>query len=362
MMKKTTKSVYEWKDICEWTGIPYRDHGTYQVECPYCLRQDKKHRMYVNADERIFNCFHCSNHGGAVDLFAMVNSVSFSQAKEMLKNIAKGKEEPAYLKVVSTRLMEEPVKSYPTARLASLDQRDKVYRAMLNLLKLNFSDRSYLRKKGLVDAAINALHFKSLPTNSQERNRMVEELQKQGLDLLGVPGFYEKDGQIKFVPFEYGILIPIVSPDKKVEGFQIRSTRKDTAKDKRYFALSSGSKNMGVKSETWIHCCVPNKDIRAVYLTEGALKADIAACVSGIPFVAVLGVNCLKHLKRTLSQFKNLKKVFVAYDMDKFDNPNVMQAQDNLVKLLTEAGYKVHIVNWDRTYKGIDDYLVGKKK
>ena len=119
---------------------------------------------------------------------------------------------------------------------------------------------------------------------------------------------------------------------------------------------------MGTKSETWIHCCVPNKNITGVYLTEGALKADIAACVSGIPFVAVLGVNSLRHLLSTLSQFKNLKKVFIAYDMDKFNNPDVMKAQDNLVKLLTEAGYMVQIVNWDRNYKGIDDYLVGKKK
>ena len=172
MGRTTSKIVYEWKDICEWTGIPYREHGTYQVECPYCLRLEKKHRMYVDADKRVFNCFHCNNNGGAVDLFAMVQGVSFSEAKEMLRSIASGKEE-AILKVVTTRMVEEPVKQHPTAKLRSLEERDQVYREMLSLLKLDFSDRTYLRKKGLVDAAIDALHFKSLPSSSLQRNKMV---------------------------------------------------------------------------------------------------------------------------------------------------------------------------------------------
>ena len=55
--------TYHWQDICNWTGIPYREHGTYQVECPFCARQGKKHRMYVDADKRVYHCFHCQNKG-----------------------------------------------------------------------------------------------------------------------------------------------------------------------------------------------------------------------------------------------------------------------------------------------------------
>ena len=311
--------TYQWKDICTWTGIPYRVHGEYQVECPFCSGKEKRHNMYVNADSRVFHCFHCGNQGGAVELFSRVHSLSLDEAKEILRKKYKGEE--VVLKVVrEKRITQEPASAVTLAKPLPLAERDRVYRAMIGFLTLNFGDRQYLRKKGLEDHMIDVLKFRSLPS-TEMRHKMVKHLESLGLKLIGIPGFYEKDGQVKFSPFENGILIPIVSPEKMIVGFQIRSTRANTPKDRRYFALSTSTKPMGTKAEVYVHCITPKReDVRAVYITEGALKADIAASISRIPFIALQGVNCTKFLGKTLKQFPKLKTAYLAFDMDKFEN------------------------------------------
>ena len=347
---------YDWQDICKWTGVPYRDHGTYQIECPFCARQGKKHRMYVDADKRVYHCFHCGNEGGAVGLFSLVNDLTFDEGKEALRKMSKG--ENVELRIVKTKVMEEPCEKVELSTPVSMTERDKVYRAVISYLKLNIGDRIYLRNKGMTDNMIDAMKFRSLPNQSQ-RQQMVQELEKQGLTLLGVPGFYEMDGKVKFAPYEHGILIPIVSPDKLVVGFQIRSTRASTPKDKRYFALSTSTKPKGTKAEVYVHYVGPKKEqVSSLYITEGALKADIAACISRIPFVALQGVNCTKFLNQTLKTFPHLKKCYLAFDMDKFQNEHVLEAEKKLLEIVRSMGLEVTIVNWNRQYKGIDDYLV----
>ncbi|MBR6487488.1 MAG: DUF3854 domain-containing protein [Clostridiales bacterium] len=351
------KYEYKWSDVCSWTGTPYKEHGTYQVPCPFCRAIDKHKKMYVDADKRVFNCFHCGKSGGAVELYAQVYNLSFEEAKDEMKNRVKGEFGSVSRIAPATPKQELKVVDIKQAKPLHMDYRDKVYRAMLDALTLTDADRRYLRSKGLSDAAINGLRFRSLPVGTIARNRLVFALQQKGYqNLIGIPGFYEKDGKVKFVPFENGILIPVISPDKKIQSFQIRSTA-EVAKDKRYYSLSSARFYMGLKSETYVHCAIPNKDIQAAYLTEGCLKADIAAFKSGKPFLAILGVNCTKHLEGALKQFQNLKKIYIAFDMDKFENENVMHAQEQLVKLLQKMGITPEIVNWDRRYKGIDDFL-----
>ncbi len=355
---------YKWEDICAWTGIPYQAHGGYQVPCPYCARLEKKHKMYVNADNRVFNCFKCGSKGGTVDLYALTFDLSFDEAKEEMKERVLGKR--TFSKVVASpnktpnlKVVDE-ISQSPTL---PMEYRDKVYRAMLDSLTLSDADREYLHSKGLNDRAIDGLMFRSLPIGTLARARLVFSLNQKGFtELLGIPGFYEKEGKVKFVPFEHGILIPVLSPDKKIQTFQIRSTSKEVAKDKRYYALSSAKFNKGCKSETFVHCVIPNREITAAYLTEGCLKADIAAVKSGKPFLAILGVNCQKHLETCIKQFPNLRQVFIAFDMDKFENPNVKAAQETLCQLLKKNGVQPVVVNWDRDYKGIDDFLVAREK
>lgn len=351
---------YTWKEVCSWLGIEYREHGDYAIHCPCCdPKRDRSKKLYVNADNRSFYCFRCGAKGGVIDLYANFRGISFEEAKKEMRSRRSSKT----TSYCFTKAEELPTTNdEPIIKLESrgIKQTSAVYEAMVEYLKLNFGDRALLRKRGLTDAQIDEFRFRSLPQGSQERKKMVNNLLEQGFDLLGIPGFYEADAGIKFVPYENGILIPLLGVTGKIQGFQIRSSR-NNAKNK-YFALSSGSKEKGCKSQTYVHCIGMKPDTKACYLTEGALKADVAHALSGIPFLSVLGVKCLKHLPKYLKSYPLLKTVYICYDMDKFTNSNVMQAQKELVELLKDNGINPIILNWNREYKGIDDYLLMKKE
>lgn len=101
-----------------------------------------------------------------------------------------------------------------------------------------------------------------------------------------------------------------------------------------------------------------------VILTEGPLKADIISQYTGLPVLAIPGVNAISLLERALYDLKNagLRKILIAFDMDLYENIHVQNALDRLKNML--AAYRIphSQLVWDKNYKGLDDYLVANKK
>ena len=112
---------------------------------------------------------------------------------------------------------------------------------------------------------------------------------------------------------------------------------------------------------TWVHI-VGDISSDSAYLTEGALKADVASVLSGgAMFIAVPGVNAAKCLPDTLSQL-NIKKVYEAFDMDKQVNNHVRKALKNIYNILNMYGIEVQTCTWNPWYKGIDEYFLYRKQ
>lgn len=157
-----------------------------------------------------------------------------------------------------------------------------------------------------------------------------------------------------------------------------------TLKDgKRYFWISSANKKngTGVGDPLPIHVAVPSKDLLkwesgtlhqadTVWITEGALKADLAAehinkvysgdeiDTIGSTFISVPGVNTWRMIFPVLQQMK-VKTVNIAFDMDALSNSKVALAIKNMAKELRSNGYKGNLVIWNEDDgKGIDDIFV----
>jgi hypothetical protein len=109
----------------------------------------------------------------------------------------------------------ETVKQSP---MASVNRRHEVYIALLNELHLTDYHWEKLNRRGLTDAQITELNYKSLPL---ERHDIVKSLIESGLKLSGVPGFWLDDSEIRLAG-QTGILIPVRNLDKAVIGLQIR--------------------------------------------------------------------------------------------------------------------------------------------
>lgn len=156
----------------------------------------------------------------------------------------------------------------------------------------------------------------------------------------------------------------------------------------KYFWVSSSHKYLGASGKTPVQVAYqpgiakleptdPKLDAyikkpKAVWLTEGGLKALVAAAKLpnnfsaqeldeyGHDFIAVAGVGSYRKFVPMLKKL-NVKRVTVAFDMDFLKNPQVANHYRDLINLLHKQGYKVRMALWNpQEAKGIDDALVAK--
>lgn len=137
----------------------------------------------------------------------------------------------------------------------------------------------------------------------------------------------------------------------------------------RYIWLTSATRPEGCSPSTPIHVTAPVGSRcyhpGVVWLTEGPLKADVAAQYQRDRFIAVPGVSIRQGVVEVL-QALNARWVVLAFDMDGRTNPHVRRHTQAMIEHLVSAGFKVALAEWDAGYdpesetyrfKGIDDAL-----
>lgn len=241
-------------------------------------------------------------------------SAGMTEANRQIREaLGKGEYRTDY--VVAEQKITEP--ETVLAELADAETIDRTYSRMLSLLILNEQHKEDLLKRGLTAEQIEGQRYRSVPLFGIKS--LVKKLQEEGLVIKGVPGFYEdENGQwtINFSPKNSGILIPILSMEGRIQGFQIRLDH--VTEGRKYIWLSSVKFKNGVSSGSPVHV-IGDLNASEVYLTEGALKGTIAHYLSGDTFVCVAGVNQYRNAKPVLEAFKQrkLQYLYEAYDMDK---------------------------------------------
>lgn len=288
-----------------------RKHAqSYDIDCPFC--GENKGKLNVNLAKNVFRCNRCGESGGMLDLYAKLYGVTTKEAnQQILEALNRGEFRDDYQK----RVKETP--AIVQSQLAPEEAMDQTYSQMLSMLTLSKAHQEHLLGRGLTGKQISELRYRSVPLFGVKN--LVEGLIMKGCTIKGVPGFYQDvDGRwtINFTSHNSGILIPIVSMEGKIQGFQIRVDH--VTDDRKYIWLSSVNYNQGVSSGSPVHV-IGNRNAKTVYLTEGALKGTIAHYLSGDTFVCVAGVNQYRNLKPVLEalQKQGTRFVIEAYDMDK---------------------------------------------
>ncbi|TCO68211.1 DUF3854 domain-containing protein [Caldanaerobacter subterraneus] len=323
----------------------------YIARCPFCgdSKNPEHGHLYLNVSKNVYYCVRCGEGGDAVNLYAELRNIDTREAyKELMEeNIT-----PLVLKEKVQKKKHNPV--------APIETRDKVYRAFLDKLTLKEQHLRNLLKRGLSWEETAKNLYKSLPEEPQQRWEICRELIKEGYNLKGIPGFYqrEKDGEKYWDFVDYkGFLIPVKDVQGRIQGFQIRLDEEE--KGRKYLWFSSRNKLNGTPAHAWQG--VHGGPSKVVIVTEGPLKADVAHYLSRYTFVSVPGVTAIKGIEIVLKQL-GAKKVYIAFDMDILTNPAVQKARKRLENKLVEAGFEVRTKTWDSRYKGIDDYLLVQRK
>lgn len=341
-------------------------NGVY-VNCPIC--GDRRGKMRLDYDSDFWRCNYCGESGGMLALYAKVHGVSNSDAyREICEALGRADSGPDY-KPAERAKAAATVEQSPPAAIQEIHQ---TFSVLLSMLSLSEKHRQALRERGLSDGQIDDLGYKSTPPRCLCKS-YAERLLRQGCIIKGVPGFYlDEDGKwtVKFHQRTAGVLIPVKGIDGLIRGLQIRLDvpikDKDDPPEKsgtKYLWLSSSNKTGGVSSGAPLHF-VGDPNARTVYVTEGALKSDVAHLLMDRTFIAIAGANNtaqLDPLFALLAQ-SGTELIIEAHDMDKYRNEQVAGGASKIYLMARSHGMNCRRLTWNPNYKGIDDWQLSIKK
>lgn len=340
------------------------------AKCPYCGRLWK---LNVNMEKGVFRCPACDEAGNAVKLHAKLNSLSYKEALQALKD--------EHIKPVKIF----KISSQKNMKIASIERRNEVYASIISHGICSMEQYEDLKKRGLPEdfhrwyvTMIDGMNDSVSTWCRDLRNVLLAEK-----EIVGIPGIY---GEIKRdesnheitnelhlnLPKFSGYLIPVISHYQGEPLISCCQIRHFKGKQRYSFFTSSGLKNgTSVSGCNKVHytrnfwnekgeMIIP----KTVNLTEGALKADVASVLSDRQFIAILGVNDTKDLENELKFLKShgCQNINICFDMDYQNNPNVAKALKKVQEIINSTGLNPKTIKWDKQYKGIDDFFLAQKE
>lgn len=358
----------------------------FNITCPFC---GGKNKLNINPKgfARCAKCGdgHDSSKGfDAIKLHSALTGLTRKDAENDLNKRWQGLPSDAQVKYL------QPVIPEASEKIMPIELRNNFYKTYLNCLVLKKTHYQNLIARGLDEEFIIKEGFRSLHGKKETKeltNKIVISLDsdtkkylKQDFNKLNVryavPGFcklFTKSQDLVTYQND-GFLIPVRRITGEIEGFQIRHDEKNKTEGfTRYSWLSSSFADggIGTKELKNIHHVgfdayqeKYNKYPRTIYLTEGCLKADVASYLCKRPYIALMGVNNVSQLSEELIMQKNLgcKNVCVVIDMDYRQKKEVNQALKKIITIIRESGLHVLLGEWNSNYKGIDDFLLARKK
>lgn len=357
---------------------------SYTICCPFC---GGRYKLNVHMVKNVWRCAKCGESGNAVSLHRKLNNIStYEEAYKdlLIKFDALSIEDQTMMLERVNNASNYAEKESP---IACLSVRNWAYNELLNKLFLAKEHQQNLLKRGLSEEQIKLNGYKSYPfTNHDKVAEMIFGKNGEQVDFtgknegkIGIPGFYDLETSPKLAKFKGGILIPVITSTGKISCFQIRNNdlRSDATNEEkeyyhRYSYLSSSNMDSGYSvtgCENIHHTGFKSYPIcnlnapKTVWLTEGALKADVASCLIHQPFIGIMGVNNTSQLTEELSFLKRcgVENIFLCLDMDYKEKKEVKAALLNIINIIKQSGLHGYQCSWNDSYKGIDDLLLAAK-
>jgi hypothetical protein len=257
------------------------------------------------------------------------------------------------------------VKPAPPPAYASADHLHLVYSTLLGQLGLSEERRKRLRARGLHLHQMYSLLYRDTPMK-EEAEELAADLAHLGLE--GVPGFHRRGGRWRMVGCYPGTFVPYCDSRGRIRGL---SYRLDEPMGKtKYLWVSSDPEARyddgrqkypgGAKVRVPLHFARPELILTCsdIHLTEGSLKAQVAAELLGLPFIGAAGVvqwgeGFAERFKRWFPD----KRAVLCFDSDWRTNEHVRHALEKLMADLRDVGVRYFVRSWPQypQAKGVDD-------
>lgn len=144
--------------------------------CPFCgyNKNSKVATLSLNSQNNKYCCSRCGAGGFSIGLYARIKNIDNKKAYREL------------LSKECFSLNRSNIVISPINEIADIDKRDKVYRAFLNILKLEPQHKKYLKNQGFLSSTIEEQMYRTIP-KKYIRRRLVGNNLKRTYDLSGIP-------------------------------------------------------------------------------------------------------------------------------------------------------------------------------
>lgn len=259
--------------------------------------------------------------------------------------------------------------AYEGPPLASIETRDKVYRAVLDLLKLAPEWRADLVRRGLSDAEIDAEGFRSMTKGSGASlpHALAHDFSPE--TLVGVPGFYMGKQKLYAETVE-GMWIPVRDDQGRIVAIKVRRTREYEEKTGKKYSYFTSTSHDGPGPNSPAHAPSIGKPSARIRVTEGELKAAVCCAKTDVFTISIPGATQLlsSGAIEMLKAF-GAKEALLAWDCDVTRDYGLMadgrqkrnyvaSGLEHAMHLLTAEGFVCAVEQWPaEAGKGIDDVI-----
>ena len=231
-----------------------------------------------------------------------------------------------------------------------LDAQHLIYSALLDSLVLRPEAVADLLRRGLTEEDIQAVGYRSIPAAGSEVQRLIHQLvDRFGEECLRrCPGFVDRNGRTGFrtAREQDGYMVPYRDENARITGLQFRLL------GGKYLTAR------GASTALMSHVAGRPESGSDLYVTEGAVKAQVAHRLGGINVVGLPGQSLSENHVASLLRMQP-GRVIVALDEERNDNTD--RARDRWLRILFHAGLPTFRATWEGLDvggpKGLDDLL-----
>lgn len=367
-----------------------RERGSITAICPF-HDDERVGNFFIDAKSNRYKCFACGESGDSVDFIKGFYGINFTEAVTMLGQdfgLISISEYDEFFKENEKHYKRREPKFKPIPRkemndleeTRSIEILDLVYGLMLDMLPLSKKHLNHLLKeRKLSDYAISSFRFKSLESKLNRSiivESLIEKLSSLGYEkelLIGVPGFYKKNGTIEMDDV-VGLVWPVKNAYGQIEAIQVRKDVKLKHMTRYVWFTSSFATNieMGQSGGS-----TPSQPLDVVYpktkkikkilmITEGKFKAITLAEHYELITISVQGVTNWAGISEKIKDIESIigfefTTILTAFDADLSFKFQVFEQLQKMTNNIVEnfPNKKVIYLHWDHNLgKGIDDLII----
>lgn len=240
----------------------------------------------------------------------------------------------------------------PRRESLPLEERHTLYSLLIDKLTLREGALFDLRRRGLSLQAINAVGYRSLPATIRARKDLLDVLVQHfgATRLRACPGFTDKNGRLS-LRWGDDYLVPYRDEDARITGIQFKQLGGG------YFTAR------GSVQRDLYHVGGRERLGGDLFLTEGGLKAEVAAQIGACAVMGVVGLTLSAEHVEAIGRM-HPSRVIVAVDHEA--NPHSAAARQKWAARLHAAGFDVRIAVWEGADangpKGLDDLFQARRR